>query len=193
MKKVFLKILTCLLFLATLISCSSDSDGVTQEQSSNKLTNNSINKKTGSIWEGIIGIERDGEYVITADQDALMSYFEYLMKEEGDIVELEEIKIEKQTATNDPNNTAYMLIASAGKSGGGLPEAVNIAVILVKGPNGFYLGAGLEVGDPIIVTSCRGCSYGCNLRYYTIGKHQVPYCDENGCSRYNCTKRERPL
>lgn len=190
MKKVFLKSLTCLLFLATLISCSSDS--VTQE-TSNKSVNNSINKKSGSIWEGVIGVERDGEYVITADQDALMSYFEYLLKEEGDIVEFDEIKIVKQTATNDPTDSAYMLIASSGKTGGGLPEAVNIAVILTKGLNGFYLGAGLEVGDPIIVTSCRGCSYGCNLRYYTIGKHQVPYCDENGCSRYNCTKRERPL
>ena len=190
MKKVFLKSLTCLLFLATMISCSTDS---TTQEPSNKSTTNSINKKSNSIWEGVIGIEEYGKYKITADEKALMSYLEYLMDQEGDDVTLEEINIVKQTATNDPTDTAYLLIASGRSGGGGLPEAVNIGLVLAKEQNTFYIGAGLDTGDPIIVTSCRGCSYGCNLRYYTIGKHQVPYCDENGCSRYNCTKRERPL
>lgn len=188
MKKFFLKSLTCLLFLTTMISCSTDN--VTQEQS-NETSRDNLNKKGGSIWEGVIGVERDGQYVITADKEALMSYLEYLMKQDGDVVEFDTIDIEKLTATNDPANTAFMLIANGRV--GGLPETISTSIILTKGQFGFYLGAGLDVGDPITVTSCKGCSYGCNLRYYTIGKNQVPYCDENGCSRYNCTKRERPL
>lgn len=190
MKKIFLKSLACLLFLATMTSCSTDN---TTQEVSNKSTTNSINKKNGSIWEGVIGVEENGKYLITADKKALMSYLEYLMDQEGDDVTLDDINIVKQTATNDPNDTAYLLIASGRSGGGGIPEAVSVGMIL-RGQNVFYLDGNIDSGgDPITVTSCRGCSYGCNLRYYTIGKHQVPYCDENGCSRYNCVKRERPL
>lgn len=181
MKSIIIKSLSCLLLLVTLWSCSSDS---ALQEEVNAASRENFTKKNGAIWKGVIGEDRNGVYVITADPNALKSYLEDLLRKDGQNVVLDTLTIEKKIATNNPGDSAYMLIGSRGSGS----MSVSIGVMLTLNRYNFSMST-----EPRTSTSCRGCAEGCNLSYYTINGKKVPYCNENGCSSFNCEKSEIEL
>lgn len=186
MKSIITKSCSCFLLLLTIWACSSDP--VLQEEVNSSSRENFI-QKSGGVWNGIVGQEINGQYVVTADQGALKVYLQNILKREGISVSLQTIQIEKKIADNNPLDTAFMLIGSTSGIGN---RDTSIGIMLTQGSSGFFISPTLN-GGPQTSTSCRGCTSGCNLSYYTINGKKVPYCNENGCSIYNCEKSETEL
>ena len=181
MKKFILKSAACLFLLGLAWSCSSEND-VIIDQTSGK----DFQQKNGSIWEGVIGIERDGEYIITADRNALLADLENTLEQDGHPVKLVSINIERKFAANDPGDMTYFLIAGTGEIGS---ESTSIGKLLVKNGNGFSIRPSFDGGSSDIgkTYGCRGCGTGCFLEYYIVDGHYVPYCDRAGCGS-DCVK-----
>lgn len=179
MKSIIIKSLSCLLLVASLWSCSSDA---ALQEEVNASSRENFTKKNGSVWQGVIGEDRNGVYVITADTNALKLYLESLLKKDGQNVTIETLAIEKKTSGNNPADSAFMLIGSSRSIGG---NSTSIGLMLSLARYNFTVSA-----EPRTSTMCRGCTDGCNLSYYNINGKRVPYCNENGCSSYNCEKSE---
>lgn len=131
----------------------------------------------GTIWDGEIGVENNGLYKITADEEILKADLEKILREEGKSVTLQTLDIRKLTASNDINDSAYLLIAT---------DAARISI-------GVFLRLDRSVftfdNSYVSSASCEGCPQGCNLNYLIIDGKRVPFCNEMGCM-YDCTKTE---
>lgn len=178
MKTNLLKIGACLLFIATIVACSSDSDINLTDAATPERENRA------SFWEGEIGVDNgDGDIQITADKSAIIANFEDILQKEGNATTLESLKIVKKPALNDPSNIGYMLIGADGRN-------ISIGVMLIRNGSGsLSLDKAFDV---IKTTSCRGCASGCNLEYLYVNGKKVPICNENGCIS-DCTKTETEL
>jgi hypothetical protein len=149
-----------------------------------------FNAKTGeNILDGVIGIERGSEYVITADANALTAALEDILESQGQPVTIKALEIRKLIASNNTNSEGLMLIGSTGNLG---DRSTSIGIMLTKRPGGLYISDSPN-GGPRTSTSCTGCAEGCNLMYYDINGRKVPYCQENGCPTYNCKKSETTI
>lgn len=180
MKKNILKSLTLLLLIFTA-SCSDDTEAVIMnDEAAQEFT-----KKNGteSVWDGVIGEERDGAYEITADINVLKQSLEDILKIQESPTTLTSLSIQEKISVNDPSVTNYMLIGSDG-------NGISIGVPLTKSVINGFTPVFNASNNLRVSISCRGCAEGCNLQYMTIhGKH-YPYCNENGCY-YNCRTIER--
>lgn len=180
MKKNILKSLT-LLLLIFAASCTDDTEAVTM----NDEAAQEFAKKngTGSEWDGVVGIERDGAYEITADVNFLKQSLEDILKIQEIPTTLTSLSIQEKISVNDSSVTNYMLIGSDG-------NGISIGVPITKNTTNGFTPVFYASSDFRVSISCRGCAEGCNLQYMTIhGKH-YPYCNENGCY-YNCRTIER--
>ncbi|MGQ2982756.1 hypothetical protein [Flavobacterium sp.] len=184
MKKSLLKTAACLLFVGSLISCSSESD-IDLTTDASAIVPERENRS--SVWNGIIGEDvGGGDYVITADSNSLLADLQDIINKEAVSfpTTLETIKIEVRTALNDPGHASHMLIATDRRG-------TSIGVMLTRGSTGL-----LKLDESFGVTpktvSCRGCASGCNLEYLYIDGKKVPICNENGCIS-DCTKSETEL
>ncbi|MGV3460405.1 MAG: hypothetical protein ACO1N9_08130 [Flavobacterium sp.] len=174
MKKLLLSALA-IVSLAAYTACSSDS------AIDNTQDNTTEYAYRNNAWEGEIGIERDGEYVITAHEPSLRADLEALLAEQGMETTLGTLTIIEKRLTNSTTEFAYVLIGT---------DAYNrtVGVSLTKS------NKSLALEDPLttVATTCSGCAQGCNLQYLLIDGQKVPYCNENGCD-YDCTKSESSL
>ena len=170
------------LALALIVSCSQDTEmsNVAADEIESPYYAAPEYLSRASYWDGVIGEEVNGQYVITADTLAIKADFEEVLANQGRATTLQEIFIEGQTAVNDPTSKAYFLMG-IDKNG------ITIATMLEKQDFKFFLRT--DNGFAKTVT-CEGCLTGCNLAYMVINGKSVPYCNENGCSTYNCTKSE---
>lgn len=178
MKKNLLKALSALFAIGMIISCSSDAenDNVNTPSSASSAST----ARGGSVWSEVIGKDwGNGQYVITADENAILADLQVIIRKEGHLAELRSLEIVQKTATNDPADVGYMLIGSdnQGTSIGVWMELQNDSFTLIRQP-------GLSTS-----TTCTGCATGCNLQYLTIDGKKVAYCNENGCI-YDCEKSE---
>lgn len=169
MKKLLLS-LTCIT-IAMLSSCSSDSAISTTEDNSTQYANRS------TAWDGVIGVESDGKFYVTADEIALRADLEAILDEQGHKTSLGQLSIVEKTIINAPLQKAYILIGTDKEN-----RSIGVSLSLLS--QQFVLDNSLAMA-----TSCTGCAQGCNLQYLLIDGKKVPYCNENGCD-YNCTKSE---
>jgi len=178
MKTITLKIFVSVMFLASVIACSSDS---VSEENIDLTAPERLNRT--SVWDGEIGtITEEGGLELTANKEALITAFEDILIKQGNSARIENLEIVTKTATNDPFDKAYMVIGSNNSD-------TSIGVVLVRSGGGASLVLDERFEKPKSVT-CRGCATGCNLEYLntTDGK-RVPYCNVNGCIS-DCTKLE---
>lgn len=183
MKKNILKSAVCFLLLGLAFSCSTDNDVVIEQPSEKNL--DGFQQKDASVWNGTIGIERNGAYEVTANPAPILAEFEAILAEEGNPVKLTHLTIQKRIATNDPSSEAYFLIGGTPNIGSG---TTSIAKRVTKSGYTFTISPGVG-GGPGKSVSCRGCGTGCFLEYYQIDGHYVAYCDSAGCGS-DCTKSE---
>lgn len=179
MKKLLPYVL-CFFAVMLAASCSEESEITTNADNGDQFRSRNASWRN-SAWDGIIGIERGGEYFVTADENALKADLETVLLEQGMDTEIVHLSIVAQRVVNDPSETAYVLL------GRDLNNR-SIGVLLDRQSNGFVLLEPLLT----VATSCSGCSSGCNLQYLLIDGKKVPYCNENGCV-YDCTKSETGL
>jgi hypothetical protein len=180
MKKILLQLSAFILIATSLTSCSGDDTVIQEEQNTHSFAR-------GSYWDGTLGLDMGyGNYQITADPALLLADLEEQLRIGGDTVTLQRVRIVKKIATNDANDSAYMLTASDNIS-------TTIGIMLSKSVDGkFQLQRDPEgIEDPKTV-SCRGCNTGCNLEYLNMPGGKLPYCNENGCGPL-CTKIETSL
>ncbi|AWH84991.1 hypothetical protein HYN59_07570 [Flavobacterium album] len=176
MKSNLLKIGACLLFVATIAACSSDSDINLTDAATPERANRA------SFWDGEIGVEKTtGELEITADKSAIIANFEDILQKEGNPTTLTSLVIVKKPALNDPSNVGHMLIGADGRN-------TSIGVMLIRDGSGSLKLDKLS-SEVIKTTSCRGCASGCNLEYLYVNGKKVAICNENGCIS-DCTKTE---
>lgn len=177
MKNTLLKSLSCLFILTvSLVACTEDSTSREFNETQKELQT----AARGDYWQGIIGYDMGhGVYQLDVDPQLLMNDLEDILTKEGNATTLTAIEIVEKTASNDPADTGYMLIANdgAGKSIGVMLEKKNMA---------FRLSENLENPKTI---SCSGCTDGCFLQYFNIDGKKVPYCNSAGCG-YDCRKTE---
>ena len=174
MKKLLLSGIAC--FAITFFAaCSSDSAVSTSEDNAVETANRSTE------WEGQIGADNRGQYIITADEAVLRADLEAILAEQGINTTLGRLTIIEKAVVNAPEEVAYMLIGSdaTGRS---------VGVPLKKQDLSFSLDEPVNT----VATSCSGCTSGCNLQYYLVDGKKYPYCNENGCI-YDCTKSETGL
>lgn len=172
MKRNILKTLICLTLIALVGSCSSE-DSVQM----NDAENGSFSAKSG-VWDGVIGEDRGGTYYVTGDKAGMIADLEQSMASLGMPTTFSDLSIVEQTAANNPNDKAYMLVASGSSN-------TSIGIMVTKAAAQFIIQR--PVNQSFVRTVCRGCASGCNLRYYEIDDYRIPYCEENGCV-YDCDK-----
>ena len=178
MKKNLLKAILFVMFAVFAVSC-------TDEQSSIEMNENNKEfnlKATGSVWDGVIGVEQNGQYVITVPKERLLTEMQQIVKSLGYDDQLTDATISKLTATNNPSVDAFMLIGTASNSS----KNFSTGIMLVQNSS-FQFTVDRHFGGAS--TTCTGCASGCNLRFLTEGTQKIPYCEENGCT-YNCVKGE---
>ena len=179
MKKL-LQFLSMLLVCVVFTSCTEEPNASVQmnDDASDFVA------KTTTPWDGIIGVEKDGKFEITADQNFLKADLEKTLQDQGTPTRLVTLSINQKTATNNSSDVGYMLIGSDN-------NGISIGVFLEKSfsqPNNSHVFT-IDRTSNFTRTSCRGCAQGCNLQYMTIDGKRIPYCNENGCY-YNCDKVE---
>lgn len=175
MKKNLLKAILFVVFAVFAVSC-------TDEQSAVEMNENELNlKATGSVWDSVIGVEQNGQYVITVPKDRLLEEMQKTVKDQGYNDKLTDAFIVKKTASNDPSVEGFLLIGTTAPNS---PRSFSTGVMLVQNASFQF-----TVDKSFAKTSCTGCSSGCNLRFLTEGTQKIPYCDANGCV-YNCVKSE---
>lgn len=180
-KKTFFKsIFSLFLLVAVVIACSDDTAMHELNNENNTNTTQAEFEARGSYWDGIIAYDRgNGNYEFAVDPQLLMDDMEDSLADKGITTTLLSLTIVEKTATNDPNNHGHMLIGTdhAGVSIGYILELENSAFRIGKS-----LGSGTDKG-----ISCKGCTDGCNIMYFTHADGtKSPYCNENGCSTYDC-------
>jgi len=168
MKKLFTLLALSMLFL---VSCSEDSAVEYNNESSVAGTSNLAARS--AAWNGVIGIEENGVYKITADAAALKADLEDILRSQGYSVTLQSLKIVEKHAGNNTADIGYMLV-------GADMQRTSIGLFLVKQNNQFS-----DMNGPR--TTCSGCPQGCNLSYLLIDGKKIAYCNENGCD-YDCTQ-----
>jgi len=172
MKKFILSLMALSMFVA--VGCSEES--ATDYNAAPAEEQNNLFGRS-SVWNGVIGIEDNGLYKVTADEAALMADLETNLKREGHDTKLQTLEIVKKESANTPGDFGYMLV-------GADKVRTSIGVWLVRSNNQFTIDTGFTNS-----TSCTGCAMGCNLSYMTIDGKKLAYCNENGCD-YDCTKSE---
>lgn len=182
MKNSLLKLASLFTIILTATACSNDATIQDEPSSANVLSEESqYNEKSREYyWQGTIGEVIDGNFVITADEALLKADLEEVLANEGRPTTLQELYIEGQVADNDPLDKGYFLLG-VDKAG------ITIGLMLERTGSAFQLMT--DNGFTNTVT-CEGCVSGCNLRYLNIDGKKVPYCQENGCSEYDCSKSE---
>ncbi|RYJ43415.1 hypothetical protein [Flavobacterium beibuense] len=177
MKKNLLKAILFVMFAVFAVSCTDDQSAVEMNES-----NKDFNlKATGSVWDGVIGVVQNGQYIITVPKERLLAEMQQMVKNQGYNEQLDQVSIVKKIPTNNPTVDAYMVIATA-------PSANSFAtgvMLTLNSSNQFTVDRTFGGNG----TTCTGCATGCNLRVLTEGTTKIPYCDENGCI-YNCVKSE---
>ncbi len=172
MKKYIFKSLIILALAVFAVSCSEEPNAVQMNEE------NTLNLKSGSsIWDGVIGVEKDGQNQITIPIAQLKKDFEDELVRQGHPTTLVSFEIGEVLA-QDSINTTY---AVKGYNGSGL----TIARFLQK--DNMYLEYTLDRSVDGSYTTCTGCATGCHLRYAVFDGKKVAYCDEGGCY-YNCEK-----
>ena len=172
MKKMILSLLALSMFA---VSCSEES--ATEFNAPEASVEESMFAR-GVVWDGEIGVDVNGVYKITADQEALKADLNAIWKREGKSATVQTLEIVKLTASNDPGDTGFMLIGTDA-------ARTSIGVWLTRTSNSTFIN-----DDTFQVsTSCEGCAQGCNLTYLTLNGKKVAFCNEMGCT-YDCTKTE---
>ena len=180
MKKITLKIVACLLFIAFLGACSNEDNNIIEDTATGHAF---ATAARSSLWDGIIGTSNgNSTYIITADRSAILADFEDVLRTEGTATSLQSLQIIKKVATNDPTDSAFMLIGTDN-------IGISIGVMLSLDNGKFYLANPSPGAGAASSVSCRGCTTGCNLEYVKMSGKKVPYCNENGCGEF-CTKSE---
>ncbi len=181
MKLSLLKSAACLLFVAALTSCSTESDVDLTNSNTTALDPERLSRS--SVWDGEIGVDGDSVYEITADKNLLLADLQNVAGK--DAPELISIEIVRKQALNAPSDQGFMLIAS-GNSG------FSIGVMLSRSSSGLLIAERGFAGANPVAVSCKGCASGCNLQYLYISGKRVPICNENGCVA-DCTKTETEI
>jgi hypothetical protein len=178
MKKILLQ---SVLFLSVLVaaSCSSEENTTDFNDAAVNTASEDINglAAKSSIWDGEIGVDDKGTFVITANESILLADMQDVLKKQGNPAILETIEIVEKIVINNPSEKGYMIVASD-------KVGTSVGVPLLKSTNIFRLDRTFRNA-----TTCTGCAQGCNLSYLNIDGKRIPYCNENGCT-YNCTKGE---
>ncbi len=174
MKKLLLKSAIFIAVLVTVISCSTDAESVTVNETVSNKT------KRSTLWDGVIGKALGTKYTVTANRAILINDLEQVLRSQGDTITIETLQIVQKTPINNPFERGYMLVGSD-------TRGTSIGVfLLLSQQNEFTM---LRQRDMATATTCRGCATGCNLQYLTIDGKKVAYCNENGCV-YDCEKTD---
>lgn len=181
MKKSTLKQLQLfLLLLLVAVSCSTEDTKTPSEEAN--LKNNDVATavaQQGSYWNGPIAEEKNGQYIFIVDTLLIKSDLEVVLNDMGFQTSIQELDIVDKVATNDSLSKTPFLI---GKDNNG----VTIARMLKK--VNYNLQVQRNDLNMMVNITCTGCIDGCNIDYLHINGKSVPYCNENGCSRYDCSE-----
>ncbi|MBF01164.1 hypothetical protein [Flavobacterium coralii] len=184
MKNYLLKTTAFFAVALTATGCSNDAtvSDMYMNNSTSVLSDEQVaeDMNRAYYWQSEIGEEVNGEYIITADVNLLKADLEAVLANEGRPTTLQDVFITGMIADNDPTDKGFFLIGSD-KNGQTISlqlEKVDTKFILYS-DNGF-----------VKTVSCDGCVSGCNLSYLLINGKRVAYCQENGCSEYDCSKSE---
>jgi hypothetical protein len=184
MKNSLLKATAFIAATLVVTGCSNDTNdaGINSGNSAAVLSEEQVaeDMNRAYYWQTDIGQEVDGEYIITADVNLLKADLEEVLANEGRATTLQDIFITGMVADNDPTDKGYFLIGSD-KNG------QTISLQLEKQDTKFIL---YNDNGFVKTVSCDGCVSGCNLSYLLINGKRVAYCQENGCSEYDCSKSE---
>lgn len=174
MKKIILTLCAVSMFFA--VGCSSEEDVTNFNETTEQKIIDPLAAR-GTVWDGEIGVDNNGIYTITADQAAIKADLNSILAKEGYNTTVQSLSITKLIASNNANDSGFMLIGSDGVK-------TSIGLWLKRSNRQFLIDMSFANS-----TTCTGCAQGCNLSYVTLDGQRVAYCAENGCS-YDCTKSE---
>lgn len=183
MKRKLLNTTAIICFLGVLIGCTEDAatDSINDNATEFNTNNAAAYEKSSrpDYWDGVIGEEVGGDYIITVDEELIKKDFEDALMRANKTTTIENVAIVAKTASNDDNDKAHFLIGTDNKG-------LTIGLMLSKTGSSFIL---FKDNGFVKTVTCEGCISGCNLQYLTVNGQRVAYCNENGCV-YNCSKTE---
>lgn len=182
MKRRLLKTTMAICILALTTSCTEDAANDYKNSESTNIDGDYTAFEKSSrpdYWDGVIGEDINGTYVITIDETLVKKDLEEALKRTGKTTTLQTVEIVSKTASNDGSDIAFFLIGYDNKG-------ITISLMLDKRNNTFLL---YNNNGFVKTVTCEGCISGCNLQYLKVNGQRVAYCNENGCV-YDCSKTE---